>query len=99
MKSYRLCSATASLAVIAILFSGCSHVGKKSPPDVVRAFFAAANSGKYAEAEGYLTSSMKPIIGLAGGIKKVVDDDTRNGTLTSVEILKVDTRGEGAKVD
>jgi hypothetical protein len=34
----------------------------------------------------------------AGGIKKFADNETREGKIKTVEILKVEMRGEGAKV-
>src|SRR5437899_13076456 len=69
----------------------------KSPEDTLKAFFGAANEGKYSEAESYLTTSSRTMIGLAGGIKSVVDDDTKGGMIDHVEIKTVESRGEGAK--
>ena len=99
MKSRHSVGLATSIVAITVLLIGCTHLGKKSPPEVLQAFFAAANSGKYSEAEGYLTSSSKSMMALGGGIKKFADKETRDGTLASVEILKIDMRGEGAKIN
>jgi len=85
-------------AVLVLLPASCSRIIKKGPPEVVKAFFAAANDGRYSDAEHYLTSSAKALIVLAGGIKKAADEETHDGKLDRVEILKVETRGQGAKV-
>ena len=86
-----------TIAALAIS-TACTNLLHKSPENVVKAFFTAANDGKYSEAEGYLASSTKVLMAAAGGIKKIADKETRDGKIESVEILKVETRGEGAKI-
>lgn len=98
MTSRCLLSLVALVAAVATLETGCTQLGKKSPQQVVQAFFAAANAGKYSEAEQYLTSSAKSMMVLGGGIKEFADKETRGGKIDTVEILTVETRGEGAKM-
>ena len=64
----------------------------------VKAFFAPANAGKCSEAEKYLSLSPKAVIVSAGDIKKFAEEQTRDGKVGSVETLKVETRGETAKM-
>lgn len=90
--------AVLAITPAALFSSSCGNLFKKSPEDVVKAFFAAANAGKYSEAEKYLSSSAKMLVVLGGGIKELADEKTRDGTIDRVEILKVEKRGEGAKV-
>jgi len=85
-------------AVLVLFPASCSRIIKKGPPEVVKAFFAAANDGRYSDAERYLTASAKALMVLAGGIKKFADTETRDGKLDSVEILQQETRGQGAKI-
>jgi len=95
-------------STVALSTSGCTGGGgiailSKSPGDVVKAAYMAANAGQYSEAEKYLSSevlnAMKGGLGaLAGGMKGMWDKTTRDGTIDRIEILKEDVRGEGAKV-
>ena len=98
MKLRCLLGVAAVVTCVALLGTGCERLGKKSPQQVVQAFFAAGNAGKYSEAEQYLTPSAKAMMVLAGGIKKFVDHETKDGKIDRVEILTVETRGEGAKI-
>jgi hypothetical protein len=90
----------AGITILAVVWVACGSASflKKSPENVVKAFLKAANDGKYSEAEGYLASSTKVLMAAAGGIKEFADKETRDGQIQSVEIVKVETRGEGAKV-
>ena len=63
----------------------------------------AANEGNYTEAGEYLSSevhsSMEGGLGaLAGGMKGIWDDTTREGTIERIEVLGETVRGEGAEV-
>lgn len=91
--------------VIALLTAACSTTGifSKNPSDTVVAAYMAANEGKYSEAETYLSSevlsAMKVGLGaLAGGMKGMWDQATRNGTIDRIEFLREEVRGEGATV-
>jgi len=88
------------ISILIALWGSCGSASilKKSPENVVKAFFKAANDAKYSEAEGYLAASTKVLMAAAGGIKKFADEQTRDGKIDRVEIVKVETRGEGAKV-
>lgn len=86
-----------------IFFGGCDSIGQKSPSEVVKAAYMAANEGKYSEAEKYLSSevitAMKGGLGaLAGGMKGAWDKTTRNGTIEKIEIIDEGVRGESATV-
>ena len=98
MKSRYLLNLVALVTAVSVLCTGCTHLGKKSPTDVLQAFFAAANAGRYSEAEQYFTSSAKSMMVLGGGIKKSADRETRDGKVDTVEILSTETRGEGTKL-
>jgi hypothetical protein len=99
------------VACLCIVLDGCSGGGNSvsnafdfsSPSSVVKKLFNACNAGEYSKAkELYTTSLQKTIDGdlgaLAGGMKGICDDETRNGTITNVEIKSEDVRGEGAVV-
>jgi hypothetical protein len=91
---------------IAALLAGCGGVAspfQKSPGDVVKAFYQAANDGKYSEAQQLLSEdaqrAIKGDLGqLAGGFKKVCDENTRGGTIARIDVQKEEVRGEGATV-
>ncbi len=90
----------AGITILALAWGACGSASflKKSPEDVVKAFFKAANEGRYSEAEGYLTSSAKMLMAAGGGVKNFADRESRDGKIETVEIVKVETRGEGAKI-
>lgn len=94
-----------ALLIVCISFIACKGTSpfQKSPGDVVKAFYTAANEGRYSDAKALLSEGLKKIIdgdlGQAnGGIKGACDDASKLGTITKVEILKQDIRGEGATV-
>lgn len=75
----------------------------KSPSQATQGAYEAANQGKYSEIESYMSSealsAMKGDLGaMAGGVKGIWDKETHNGTITKIEILREEVRGEGAKV-
>jgi len=74
-----------------------------SPGDVVKDFYMAANAGKYSEAEGMLAKDFKdavigPLGQMSGGWKSICDKKTKNGSITSMEPVEEEIRGEGATV-
>lgn len=76
---------------------------QNSPSDVVRAFYRAANDGRYSAAEQLLSEEARnairgPLGQMAGGSKAMFDTASRNGTITAVEIQNEEIRGEGAVV-
>lgn len=76
---------------------------QKSPGEVVKAFYAAANEGRYSDAKGLLSEDARKAIDgelgqLSGGFKKFCDENTKDGTISQVEILSQEIRGEGATV-
>jgi hypothetical protein len=101
----RVAACTALLAVSVLLVS-CGSMPtpfQKSPGDVVKAFYRAANEGRYSEAEQMMSEDAKAFLKgelgqLAGGFKGIVDKMTKNGTIVSVDIEREQIRGEGATV-
>jgi uncharacterized protein (DUF2252 family) len=92
----------ASMGVM-VLSVGCSGTGflSKSPSQVVVASEMAGNAGKYSEARSYIAQGLQQMIDQRGGdaeLKRHIDEDTKNGTIARVEILKEEIRGEGASV-
>jgi hypothetical protein len=76
---------------------------QKSPGEVVQAYNIACNEGKYSDVKVLFSEDVQKMIAgdmgqLAGGIKGVCDKDTRDGTVTKVDIVSQDIRGEGATV-
>jgi hypothetical protein len=92
--------------VMATLLAGCGSLSgpfQKSPGDVVKAFYLAANEGRYSEAEQMLSEdaqrAIKGDLGqLAGGFKSICDKNTKDGTIVRIDIQKEELRGEGATV-
>jgi hypothetical protein len=82
---------------------GTSTPFQKSPGDIVKAFYAAANEGRYTDVRALFSEGGKKLLDsdlaqLAGGIKGICDKGTKNGTVTKVEIVSQSIRGEGATV-
>ena len=96
----------AVLFVTSALLVGCGNMPtffQNSPGDVAKAFYAAANEGRYSEAEQMLSEDAKNFIKgtlgqMVGGIKGICDQNTRDGTIARVDIQKEEVRGEGATV-
>lgn len=90
------------ITVIGILLTAACGLGSKTPSEVVKAFYAAANEGKYPEAEKYLSAeTIKGMEGLgsrAAGEKFMLDEMTKNGTIEKDEILQEQIQGETATV-
>lgn len=89
------------------LFIGCGQTEpkseRKSPSQVVKAAYIAANSSKYLEIERYLSaealSVLKGEMGTRiGGMTGVWDKATRNRTIEIIEVLKEEIRGDRALV-
>ena len=68
-----------------------------------RSFYMAANEGKYSEAEGMLAKDAKNTVDgalgqMGGGMKGACDKATKFGSITSIEPVSEEIRGEGATV-
>jgi hypothetical protein len=72
--------------------------GSRSPSEVVKATFLNANQGRYSDANNGLSSQLRAIQDQTGMAKQLWDGVTRKGSITKVEILKEEVRGEGATV-
>jgi len=96
--------AAEGLARKLLLSSGYIEIEQKSPSEAVKAFYMAANEGKYSEAEKYLSSeALKAMKNKSeppsSGVKGTLDRITRNGNIGRIEILDEKIRGTEAKVD
>jgi hypothetical protein len=102
----RICHAIALLVIVTTALTGCGKAGSpfpKSPGEVVRAFYLAANDGKYSEAEALLAKEARdtvngPLGQMDRGLKGICDNYTKNGNILAVDLLREDIRGEGATV-
>ena len=98
----RLTRSLTSITIVNILvLFGCGF--KKSPSDIVKATYMAANSGQYSEVEkhlsrGALSALNGPEGASNGGLKGIWDKKTRNGTIEKIEIEREFTRDEQALV-
>lgn len=79
---------------LSVALVGCGGGG---PAGAVQGYYKAMNSGKYADALSYLTPTMADFAKFDGG-KTMSDEMTHNGTMTKVEILETNVRGEGAEI-
>jgi len=103
MKQALLHSVLVAICFLSLSCGSMPRPFQQTPGDVVKAFYLAANEGKYSEAEQMLSEdagrAIRGDLGqLAGGFKKICDQDTKNGTILRVEISKEEIRGEGASV-
>jgi hypothetical protein len=72
-----------------------------SPSDAVKKCAMLANEGKYSEASKYLSKDainflQSPSVVAMGGMKGFMDRNTKNGTITKIEVIKEEVRGEAA---
>jgi hypothetical protein len=96
-----------SLPLAILILASLSIIGcmpsQKSPGDVVKAYYDAANEGEFSEWKETISeatrSALKRHLGqLSGGIKGACDRKSRNGSIMRVDITKEVIRGEGATV-
>jgi len=74
-----------------------------SPAQVVKAFYMEYNEGKYSEVDRLLSADVSravhgPLAQARGGFKGLCDFNTRNGTITRIDVISEEIRGEGATV-
>ena len=85
-----------------VLFSGCGIEMAKTPTETVKAFYRAANRGRYSEIEKYLSpdalKGMRAMVLLAGR-EEAIDELTRQRTIKKIEILKEEVQGEEVTVN
>jgi hypothetical protein len=96
-------SLSLAILILASLFVIDCVPSQKSPGDVVKAFYTAANEGEFSELEKTISEAtiitLKSHHGqLGGGIKGACDRKSRNGSIIRVDITKEEIRGEGATV-
>jgi hypothetical protein len=102
MKHFFAMVAVTFLALV-VLTTHCDAADSSSPSETVKAFYDAANRGKYDEARKYLSSEfLKALDGAlgakGGGTRGILDRATRDGTIEKVEVIKEEIRGDGAIV-
>jgi hypothetical protein len=92
-----------SILILASFFIiGCAP-SQKSPGEVVKAYYIAANEGNFSELEETLSEGAKSALKshrgqLGGGIKGACDRESRNRSIIRVDITKEEIRGDGATV-
>src|ERR1700688_789206 len=95
---------TAIFALALGVLGSCANMFEKSPSAVVQAFLAAANEGRYSDAQEMLSEGGRNVDvnsergQRAGGIRGICDQITKNGSIAKVVIVKEEIRGEGAVV-
>ena len=94
-----------TLLILCVSFIACKGKSpfQKSPGEVVKASYMAANEGRYSDMKDLFSADGKKLLDsdmaqLAGGLKGICDKETKNGTISKVEIVSENIRGEGASV-
>src|SRR5262249_20974931 len=100
-KSFRikllvLAAAGGCLLLVALLVVILVLSGSHSPSQALKATLVYANEGRYSEANNGLSAELRSIQDKTGMAKRLWDTLTRNGSITEVEILREEVRGEGA---
>ncbi|HKP48318.1 MAG TPA: DUF4878 domain-containing protein [Pyrinomonadaceae bacterium] len=95
-------SLTSITIVSILLLCGCGF--KKSPSDIVKATYMAANSGQYSEVEKHLSNeALRTINGpqgsSSGGLKGIFDKKTRNGNIEKIEVEREFIKDDQAVVN
>jgi Domain of unknown function (DUF4878) len=99
LKLVRIC------ILLSVCLTACKGLSPFSsgPASVVKTMYMDCNTGNYSKVEDLLTSDAKTFLSgnlgtLAGGVKGICDQGTRNGSVTSIDTISEDIRGEGATV-
>ena len=90
-----------SISIVSVLLFGCGF--KKSPSDIVKATYMAANSGQYSEVEKHLSrEALRTINGpqgaSSGGLKGIFNKKTDNGNIEKIEVEREFIKDEQAVV-
>jgi hypothetical protein len=91
------------LVVVLAFALGTGFVPYDSPPEVIKTFFSACNSGNYSVAESLLVPEVnreltRHVGAVDGGLRAICDEETKQGHLQRVEVLQQEVRGELAQV-
>jgi hypothetical protein len=91
------------LVVVLAFTLGNRLVPHDSPPEVIKTFFSACNSGNYSLAGSLLVPEANRVLtrhigAVEGGLRGICDEATKQGHLQKVEILQQEVRGEVAQV-
>jgi hypothetical protein len=91
-----------ALVLAASLSISCSRTGfsiAASPSSVVREMYTKCNTGQYSEVEPLLSTDFQSLVHRAGvGVRGICDDETRQSTVTGIDVVSEEIKGEGAKV-
>jgi hypothetical protein len=84
-------------------FGAAGLLAADSPAAVVRAVYMNCNAGQYSKVERLLSADLQKLLHsqvgvINGGVKGLCDENTHHGTMTALEIVSEDVKGEGAKV-
>jgi hypothetical protein len=94
MVSKRWMNGIVLACAMGLALVGCGGGG---PEGAVKGWYKAMNAGKHSDAIKYLGPAMAEFAKMDGG-KAMSDEMTHNGTMTKLEILSTEVRGEGAEV-
>lgn len=95
MLSRRMMIGAMLMSTISLALVGCGGGG---PEGTVKKWFNAMNEGKHSEAVKYLAPALAEFAKMDGG-KAMSDDMTNSGTMSKLEIVSSEVRGEGATVN
>ena len=91
------------LVVVLAFTLGNRLVPHDSPPEVIKTFFSAGNSGNYSLAGSLLVPEANRVLtrhigAVDGGLRAICDEETKQGHLQRVEVLQQEVHGELAQV-
>ena len=91
------------LVVVLAFTLGNRLVPHDSPPEVIKTFFSACNSGNYSLAGSLLVPEANRVLTLHigavdGGLPGICEEETKQGHLQRVEVLHEEIHGDLAQV-
>lgn len=112
MPHSRLFQHASALLLIAFALTACDKLptasapaaaAAKSPSETVKAFYAALNEKRYPDAQAMLSKEALAALSASagetkGGLKEVADNATKGGTISAVDVLKEEIKGDAATV-
>lgn len=89
-----------SLLTVTVLFCCCSKSKETAPSETVRAFYVAANEGRYADAVGYLNKTAAALHQGAGPLAELTLDKMagKGKEIETITIIEELIQGEEATV-
>ena len=112
MSHFRLFQQASALLLITIALAACdksstpsapSAAAAKTPSETIKAFYAALNEKRYPDAQAMLSKEALAALSASagetkGGLKDVADNATKGGTISAVEVIKEEIKGDSASV-